>query len=344
MKTLRKTTAAAAALALVITVMATTSAATAQDGGDICSDLDHQQRNYFQSIGVCQTNTGNTGGVVAQQNTGGGVGAQQTNTVGGGVVAQRTNTGSGAVSCPSGLTELTPELLDQLYPAQHVDVNGDGMIDKNDDIDGDGDLDDDDKVTTAERFYLYHVEGLCQHQNLSEVLTPEEARELLAQFRLSEFSRNPLSDLSHIFCGPGERPTPQSDSVDGISYSIGCVTTNEGRRLDYLNYLWSSYSHPHNCPSGEKLGYTNGGDGSIVCGALDQFVNCTSGNSAGVTGRRCIRTFHDWTPAEVQRWESTQTYPTNYGTGDNQYSGCWGVHDSDGDGIWECTYGGSEYE
>ena len=61
MKTLRKTTAAAAALALVITVLATTSAATAQDGdggdgngSDICSDLNDQQRRYFQSIGACQ--------------------------------------------------------------------------------------------------------------------------------------------------------------------------------------------------------------------------------------------------------------------------------------------------
>ncbi len=61
MKTLRRMFGAAAALALVITVMATTSVATAQDGdggdgngSDICSDLNDQQRRYFQSIGACQ--------------------------------------------------------------------------------------------------------------------------------------------------------------------------------------------------------------------------------------------------------------------------------------------------
>lgn len=71
MKTLRRMFGAAAVLALVITVMATTSVATAQDGGDACSGLNDQQRRYFQSIGACQQNTGNTGG--------GGAGAQQTN-------------------------------------------------------------------------------------------------------------------------------------------------------------------------------------------------------------------------------------------------------------------------
>ena len=61
-------------------------------------------------------------------------------------------------------------------------------------------------------------------------------------------------------------------------------TTNPSRLLDFENFMWGAGI----CGEGRVIGYTDGGNGGRMCHPADEMVTCTSGNSAGISGRRCV--------------------------------------------------------
>ncbi len=145
-------------------------------------------------------------------------------------------------------------------------------------------------------------ERLCWHPNLPRALTIARAHEFLAEgFSPSDFQPHPANptqeeidslesgdSYSYIVCGPGERllATPEFGGTDTVN---GCAQSDLSLILDWTNFDWAS----NHCGPGQRIGYTNGGNGSPICASDHEFVDCASGNSEGLSGRRCIRSFEE---------------------------------------------------
>ncbi|MCY4574333.1 MAG: hypothetical protein OXF01_16235 [Gemmatimonadetes bacterium] len=132
----------------------------------------------------------------------------------------------------------------------------------------------------------------------------------------------PSADDTPPPCPPG------TVRVDVETDPTGCQVTNASRFLDWQNRYADNLCNP-----GERIGYMGGGNGGPICAYDHEFVNCTSGNSEGLTGRRCVDLQAAANAAHREDGSPdppySSKYPPNYGL-----PGCLDVISFDG--VWQC--------